>query len=190
MLFLYIKKIHFGNACHLINNRLKIRTPLDLMKANKSLIILLPSSCNPHGIAVFRRSGPFCLEHLKALLDSGGSQEENASMENWYIPLCGIQGSSRERLLVILTVINMLWTIKTYFPFWISIKKTLATGKSTCYSLAHYIQLHADTYSAVYFFSMNKETNRERERNSCLVLQWSSNNLKHSILRIVIFKLF
>lgn len=41
MFFLY-RKINFGNACHLISNRQKIRIPLDLMEASKSLLTLLP----------------------------------------------------------------------------------------------------------------------------------------------------
>lgn len=118
MLFPY-RNINFGNACHLISNRLEIKIPLDLMKANKSLVALLPNSCTPRGTAVLRCSGPLSLEQLKSLLDPGGSQKENPSMESWYIPL----------LLVILTITNILWTMKTYVPFWISIKKNISNRK-------------------------------------------------------------
>lgn len=139
------------------------------MKANKSLKTLLPNSCNPMR---------FCSQVLRLSLlgapeVSAGfwwiSEGKSSHRELIHPPVCN-QGGCKGKVAANFDHYQHTLNHENIFSLLNFYLKKLATGKSTCYSLAHYIQLHADTYSAVYFFSVNRETSM-RERNSCLVLQ-------------------
>lgn len=131
---------------------------------------LLPNSCNPMGLLLSGAQASL----LGAPEVSAGfwwlSGGQSFHGELIHPPVCN-QGGARERLLVILTIEHTLnhENIFSLLNFYYLQENQLAIHLHITFNSMLIL-----TQKSIFFFSMNREKSmreRERERNSCLVLQ-------------------